>query len=478
MPRERSTWNREEISKRAAHAKKADPYLMNQDHVKQQPAADAYVTGTPSTFAEDVHPSAGTWEAEYGGDGQVKRNEIGMPEFRGDTFNHPEKTASAEHLTKKASLCVHIARAMLPKNASETDVEEQSLAFMHLADADVMATYARLAQDQGQQDQGQEQQKKQAQDQGQQDQGQEQQKKQAQQDQGQQDQGQSQQKQAQDQGQQDQGQEQQKQAGQMPPQFRENAEKKKEEAEAKKKEEGQGQQKEAQDQLAQMQQQIAQMQQQFAQGQPQVGQQQQLAQMQQQIAQMIQQAQQQQQQVQANQQQVAQQQQVSQLVQQAMQQGMDPAAAAIQAAQQMMAQGQQTQACGQQVPGMEDQLIDQMLAADGGIAAPQATSEMEIELEGSSMDVSETPLGPQDEILKSLFATAEQDQGQQQDQGQSKQAFTTRSASTRTVGTRPTQGVSQIGGRSVAPATNDTNKLSSLWGSSPDVSEAFGLPNR
>src|SRR4051812_46625455 len=92
--RERTTWNREAIAKfAAAISKKAeDPRAMNQDHLKEQPSADKYVTGGPSEFGEDVHPSTGTWKAEYSG-GEVKRDEIGMPEVRKDTFNHPEKTA-------------------------------------------------------------------------------------------------------------------------------------------------------------------------------------------------------------------------------------------------------------------------------------------------------------------------------------------------------------------------------------------------
>ncbi len=62
--RERTTWNRE-IARTASGRTAEDPRAMNQDHLKQQPAPDDYVTGGPSEFAEDVHPSAGTWKAEY-----------------------------------------------------------------------------------------------------------------------------------------------------------------------------------------------------------------------------------------------------------------------------------------------------------------------------------------------------------------------------------------------------------------------------
>ena len=85
--RVRTTWNEEAIAKRASMGKQADPYLMNQDHVKVQPKVDAYANGDPSSWAEDVNEE-NRWEAEYSG-GQTSRNEIGMPELRKETFNHP-----------------------------------------------------------------------------------------------------------------------------------------------------------------------------------------------------------------------------------------------------------------------------------------------------------------------------------------------------------------------------------------------------
>jgi hypothetical protein len=444
MTRERSTWNINHIAKQAG-LKVADPYTMNNpEHAQQQPAADAYVIGDPSDFAEDVHPSAGTWESEYSG-GQVKRNEIGMPEMRGDTFNHPEKTASKEVLTKKAALCVAIARAILPKTASNTDVEEQSISFMHLPDSEVMSTYARLAsqqEDQGQQDDGQ----KQAQDQAQQDQAQ---------------------------------QDQDKQAGKIPPQFLENVKKKQEEAkDGDKEQDKKAQQDQAQQDQAQQVQAAQQDQAQQDDGQKQAA-------MQQQLAQLIQQAQQQLQllagqQQQAPQVQVAQEQvpqvaqmqqqsqaqQVAQAMQQAIAQGQDP----VEACAKAMAQGQQIQ---QQ--GNDGELIDQMLAQQTQQQSPMAN--MDIELDTPTMDVGEVQLGPEDDMLRSLFANDETQQAEQaQDGGQQKQAHAVRTASTRTVGTIPTQGVSRIGGGSTASSTGSGDKLASIWSSAPDVREAFGIP--
>jgi hypothetical protein len=464
MPRERSTWNVENIAKRAG-MKVADPYTMNQDH--QQPSADQYVIGGPSDFAEDVHPSNTTWESEYAG-GQVKRNEIGMPEMRSDTFNHPEKTASEEVITKKAALCVAIARKVLPKTASAAEIEDQSFAFMYLPDAEVMSTYTRLAaQDDLEGDQSQQKQVQAAQQQGQ-----------------------------------DQQQGQQVQAGQIPPQFLENVKKKKEEAADKKDDEGekkedkkaadqdqvqqdQGQQKQAQ----QDQDQVQQDQGQQKQAQQDQGQQDQVqdkqAAMQQQLAQLIQQAQQIQQQLAQGQQQTqqpvaqaqvqqpvaqmqaqSQAQMVAQAVQQAIAQGLDP----VQAVEQCMGK------C-QQAGGSE---IDQMLADQGQI---EPVADMDIQLDTPSMDVGEVQLSPdEDDTLRQLFSNnteyknAQEAAGQQdQDQGQQKQAHVVRTASMRTVGTRPTAGVSQIGGTSASSNAGAGRDLSTIWNSAPDVSEAFGL---
>jgi hypothetical protein len=469
MTRERSTWNINNIAKQAG-LKVADPYTMNQDH--KQPAADAYVTGDPSTFAEDIHPAAGTWEAEYSG-GQVKRNEIGMPEMRNDTFNHPEKTASDEVLVKKAAVCVALARSVLPKTASPMDVEEQSISFMHLPDEELMSTFTRLA---AKQDQDQQQvQAAQQQDQ----QGQQEQKQAAKQDQ---QQGQQQQVQAAKQDQQGQQQEQQVQAAQQDQQDQ------------------QGQQQVQASQnftdpshtsvralLAQDQQDQGQ------QEQKQAGQEQQ-AQMQQQLAQMIQQAQHQLEQLQAQAQQVqappaqqqggqqagqeqqaqmqqqGQAQQVAQAVQQAIQQGQDPVAAAAQCMAQYQQQGQSQQ------QGNDGELIDQMLAQQ---QTQQPMANMDIELDTPTMDVGEVQLGPEDDMLMQLFANEETQQAQQAQDGgqqQQKQAHAVRTASMRTVGTVPSQGVSRIGGTSTAKVASGGDQLSSLWSSAPDVRDAFGIP--
>jgi hypothetical protein len=395
--RERSTWNREDVMKKAAALRKvADPYTMNQDH--PQPPADKYLTGDPSAFAEDVH-SPNTWETEYSGD-NLKRNEIGMPEMRDDTYRHSEKTAR-EIALKKADLCIAVSQIMLGKTASEAAVEDQSVALMHLPDQDLIDTHKRLAGDE--EDDDEEGQEKQAQEQDD--------------------------------------------------------------------EEQEGQEKQAGD-MQQMAQQVVQD--------IQTGN---YAAAQEQIQQLVQQAQQQQQapaEQQAPQQQAQQQvpeqapqqqqsqdeqvQQVSQQVQQMIQQALGQ-----QAPQQAL--GQQEQAPQQQAPQQQaqqqtdEQVLDEMLGQD-------------IEMTPSQMDISVDDLGPEDEVLRQLFAQDQEQEGEQEkkQQGQQQQKKeAVRTASTRTVGTRPSEGVSKLGGGSKG-GQDSIDSLSRLWQSAPDVRDVFGIP--
>ena len=400
--RERTTWNRDQIVKLANSLKKADdPRAMNQDHLKQQPAADKYEIGGPSEFGEDVSP--GTWQAEYSGD-EVKRNELGMPEMRGDTFNHPEKTAAQDEeeddfLEKKADVCLSLAKRMLPKTASAQMIEDQAFAFMHMADADIVATAARLS---SQEDE--------------------------------------------DKGQQDKEQQDKKEAGQIPENF-----KKKDDD----KDQDDDQQKQAAAQISALQKKACDA---LMSGDQQGAQQavQQMAQLQQ-----AQQPQQQMSQEQA-------QQQVQQML------------------SQMMQQGQQGQPQQQQPMG-DDQMLDQMLqqqtasSTDTSMLTAGTGAMMDIQLEGPSMDMTEVRLGAEDEALTALFAS--HDEVQQAAHAYSLQNGTpiqasvpagmTRTASTRTVGTRPTGGVAQLGGASAPSAGGEIDKLSGLWASAPDVKSVF-----
>lgn len=455
--RERTTWSRAEIAKTAFGRVAEDPRAMNQDHLKQQPAADAYGIGGPSEFGEDVHPSTGTWKAEQSG-GETKRNEIGMPEMRKDTFNHPEKTASDEEaLIKKADLAAKVARSML-KQASESAIEDQALALMHMPDAALVETANRLAaQDdeekeagQGQNDQGK--QAKDAND--------EKDAKDANEAQGQQDQG----KQAKDandeeqgQGQQDQGQA--KQGGQIPEAFKENIQKMKDKAKDKDDDKGknqQGKEASAGDQFVQALK--------LGDGQG----------IQSALQQMLSGALQQMMGQQQQQQQVA--------------QGQNQQQPMAQQVQQQMAQGQQQQQqpMAQQQQMAEDQLLDQMLQDElgqPGQAMMAGAAEPEIQMEASSMDVGEVQLGEADAVLSTLFASNPEYQNAaeaSQIQGGVGSSVTAahggmgRTASTRTVGTRPSNGVSQIGGASGSNAGgSDVDRLSNLWATAPDVKNVF-----
>jgi hypothetical protein len=440
--RERTTWSKDNILKAASQRSKTaeDPTAMNQDHIQRQPPADKYLTGDPSTFAEDVHPSAKNWKAEYT-DGTTTRDEIGLPEMRDDTFNHPEKDPGStparggggrqasldeETLVKKADLCCKVARQILGPKAVDAAVEDQALALMAMSDSDLIATVNRMAQDQ-EQEQGQ--QEKQAQ------------------------------------GKKD-----------LPPEFLENIEKKKEEAKeasgkrAQDQEQGQGQQEQKQAQQGQMPDFIKEKieekeeKKEDKEASKKLGTLEQMAQQLQQMAQQVQQMMQQQ----GQQQQAPMQQE---------QQG--------QMQQEQQAQQQEQQALDQMLQQQSnDQMIDQMLQQQPMQMA--ANNELGVQIDSPSMDIGEVSMTPEDDVLTTLFANNTEVQNAQQAhtlqhgapaslQVQASGGMT-RTASTRTMGTKPTAGVSTIGGLgspSPAPSGGDVEKLSALWNSAPDVSDVF-----
>ena len=453
--RERTTWSREEIAKRAAGRTADDPRAMNQDHFSQQPADDEYVTGGPSEFAEDVTPP--NWKVEQSG-GETKRNEIGMPDMLPDTF----KTAGLdeETLTKKAEVCIRVARQMLA-GAGESAIEDQAYALMHMPDVELIQTADRLAKGQVPPEflEQQQKMKDKAKDKDESDdegQGQ-QQKKQGQQ--------QKQQGQQQDEDEEDDGQ--QKQAKKS--QDEEEEEIDVEEVEQQKQAaykvaakaiqagDVEGFQGAINDIVAHTLTLTAQQQKQQ------------------------QQKQQQDQDKQSEEGDEGQDKQAgqgcmnAQQVEQMIQQAIDAKTMGQQLQQQL---GQQLQQPQMQQQLSDDQLLDQMLQDQGEV---QQMPQIDVQLEGAPMDIGETPLGPEDEILGQLFAANKE--VQQATQAQALQdglaapapMAPIKTASTRTVGTRPTGGVSQIGGSGSAnvPGTGDVDKLSGLWRSAPDVSGVF-----
>lgn len=413
--RERTTWNRTEIVKLASMAKTADPYTMNQDH--KNPPTSKYQNGDPSSWGEDVH-SPNEWDKEYA-NGQTKRNEIGMPEMRADS----QKNASDQTLlVKKADLCVKVARAMLGKKASEEVVEDQAVAFMALDDSALIDTFNRLANDDQQGQQAQEEPK--------------------------------------------QAQQEQQQEQAAPPA-----------------QEQQAAQQQQEQQAAPQQQTAAAKAMAAMQSGDQEGMKAALQQMVQEAMQQAPAQQAQGQQMQASKKKKAQDEQAQQGQSQDQKQAAPQMDLSAMVQQEVQAQLAQQQAPAQQQAAqdpMQSQSNDQMLL-DEMLAAPDAPMDMggagDIELEPSEMDVG-GDLGPEDADLKMLFATQETQDAEQAQQAQEKQA-SVRTASTRTVGTKPTAGVSRVGGfgqtKTASAGSNDVDKLSNLWATAPDVKEHFGI---
>jgi len=372
--RKRTTW----VSSKGASEKKAeDPRAMNQDHLQQQPSADKYTIGGPSEFAEDVHPSADTWESEDEG-GETKRNEIGMPEFRDDTFKHAG--VDMETLYKKGNICLRVARHMLPSADDET-LEFQAAALMHLPDQDLVETVGRIQT-----------------------------------------------------------------AGKVPPEFLEQQEKMKEKAEDKKEEkEEKADKKEASENVEP--EQVAEEETEEEKEEEEKEEEEKAQDKEASCGQMFSMEQ------------------MQEMVNQAVQAKMD----AMQAPASQMSEVQS-----------DEEILDQMLQDD---LEPAQTSEMDLQLEGAPMNIDEVQFD-QDEsdVLSSLFAN--HSEVLQAQQAQTLQGGVpvvpvalpvTKNASTRTVGTRPSGGVSQIGGAGASAETNsnDVDSLSSMWKSAPDVSGVF-----
>ena len=105
------------------------------------PAADAYKSGDPSSWAEDPHK------------GPVRTSPAPANPMDDGGYRHPAtqpgapgKNAAAIELAaqKKAAKCIHVASALLGKNATVDMVEDQALEFMSLPDMHLAATLRRL----------------------------------------------------------------------------------------------------------------------------------------------------------------------------------------------------------------------------------------------------------------------------------------------------------------------------------------------
>ena len=150
--RKRTTWQNksDETPRQAATQRKADIYTMNQDRV--QPGVTDYESGSPDSWGEGVVPGDKmSVNDEYEG-GHVKRNEIGFPEFRDDTWKHKDADKwndgkkydnSKLAAERKAVAAERVARALL-RTSNERLVEETAVEFMALSPKSLVATLKRL----------------------------------------------------------------------------------------------------------------------------------------------------------------------------------------------------------------------------------------------------------------------------------------------------------------------------------------------
>ena len=150
--RQRST--RKQTPRSASTQRRADDiYTMNREGGNPQPAVTEYENGDPSAWAEDVN-SGSSVEKEYAG-GAVKRNDIGFPEFRDDTWSHAGTrpwgkggqydNAKLAATQRKAEACERVARALL-RTTDEKMIEETALDLMNLPSKSLVATLKRMDQ--------------------------------------------------------------------------------------------------------------------------------------------------------------------------------------------------------------------------------------------------------------------------------------------------------------------------------------------
>jgi hypothetical protein len=140
--------SQEGSAKTASVEKKADIYNMNQEH--PQPGPTDYESGGPDEWAESWHPDK-HGDVEYEG-GHVKRNEVGFPEFRADTWKHKDSDVwggkgkydnQKQAAERKAHACEQVARAIL-RTSNEKLIEDQALELMGMPNKLLANTLNRL----------------------------------------------------------------------------------------------------------------------------------------------------------------------------------------------------------------------------------------------------------------------------------------------------------------------------------------------
>ena len=150
--RARSTWleNKHEIPRQAATRRQADLYKMNQEH--PQPSATDYENGDPDSWAETpVSADKMSVNDEYDGE-HVKRNEIGMAEFREDTWKHKDaekwndgkKYDNAKVATERKAMAATKLAHVLLRTDNEEAVTDTAVDFMALPSKSLFAALKRL----------------------------------------------------------------------------------------------------------------------------------------------------------------------------------------------------------------------------------------------------------------------------------------------------------------------------------------------
>ena len=150
--RERTTWQNKvhTTPRQAATSRRADIYDMNMEKGRHQPSPVEYENGDPDKWAETPTTNKNV-EAEYEG-GHVKRNEIGLGEFRDDTWKHKDSDQwngggkydnQRQAAERKAAGVERIARTMLRTN-DESQIERLALDLMGMPAVLVEKTVARI----------------------------------------------------------------------------------------------------------------------------------------------------------------------------------------------------------------------------------------------------------------------------------------------------------------------------------------------
>lgn len=143
--RERTTWQgngRMATSTRRAAEEGQDIYSMNYDGPRPQPKATDYENGSPDSWNETpVSADKMSVNAEYEG-GHVKRNAIGLGEFRDDTHKRPkwgeQKYDNARLSSERKATAAHRLASALLRTEDRAALRRVATGFMGLSDGAIV----------------------------------------------------------------------------------------------------------------------------------------------------------------------------------------------------------------------------------------------------------------------------------------------------------------------------------------------------